>query len=148
MSIKQKAIMEHITPFTIVVADDDQDDRELLRDLFMRNDKFALIGCLTSGVEVFDEISRKKNVPDILLIDMYMPFFTGLDVVKALEKLGAAPYMIKFVISTTEHIPEKDEYLDNPHIIFLKKPVTVAEINNLPNYILEIMMQRKRLKVS
>lgn len=140
--------MDQLQPFTIVVADDDHDDRELLRDLFLHNEKFELIGCLTSGIEVFDEISRKKNIPDILLIDMYMPFFTGIDVVKALDKLEAAPYMLKFVISTTVNITEKDKHLDNPYIIFLKKPVTLEEIRNLPNYILEIMMQRKRLRVS
>jgi CheY-like chemotaxis protein len=139
--------MEQPIPFTIVVADDDQDDRDLFRELFLGNQHFTLIGCLTSGIEVFDEISRKKNVPDILLIDMYMPFFTGVDVVKALEKLHAAPNMVKFIISTTENIPEKDEHLDNPYVVFLRKPITTEEIRNLPNIILAIMMQRENLRV-
>lgn len=141
-------MINDLPPFTIVVADDDQDDRELLRTLLLDNQNFELIGCLTSGIEVFDEISRKKNVPDILLIDMYMPFFTGIDVVRALEKLEAAPYMMKFIISTTDSIPEKDKFFNDPHIIFLKKPVTTEEIKNLPKLILDIMIQRKRLHVS
>ncbi len=137
--------MNQNIPFSIVLADDDQDDRELLRDLFLHNPNFELMGCLTSGIEVFDEISRKKNVPDILLIDMYMPFFTGIDVVMALEKLEAAPYMIKFIISTTVNIPEKAKHLDNPYIVFLQKPTTVEEIRELPNLILSNMTHRRRV---
>lgn len=143
VNLKQN-VME---PFTIIVADDDADDRELFRDIFLDNEKFVLKGCLTSGIEVFDEISRKKNVPDILLIDMYMPFFTGIEVVKALETLEAAPTMIKFVISTDINTAEKDNHIDNPYIIFLKKPVTIAEMKELPNIILDTLMQRNRLAV-
>ena len=135
--------MNQTTPFTIVLADDDQDDRELLKDLFLDNEKFELMSCLTSGIEVFDEISRKKNVPDILLIDMYMPFFTGIDVVLALEKLKAAPYMIKFIISTAVNISERDKHLNNPYIVFLKKPATTAEIRELPDIILNTVQSNR-----
>lgn len=134
--------MEQATPFTIVIADDDHDDRELLTALFAHNDNFAVLGSLASGIEVFDEISRKKNVPDILLIDMYMPYFTGIEIVKALETMEAAPTMIKFVISTAINREEKEKHLNNPYVVFLKKPVTVDEMKALPNIVLENMMNR------
>ncbi|MEO5776664.1 MAG: response regulator [Flavobacterium sp.] len=139
--------MDQPEPFTIVVADDDFDDRELLKDLFLHNERFELIGCLTSGIEVFDEISRKKNIPDILLIDMYMPFFSGIDVVNALQELEAAPAMVKFVISTAINTDEQERHLDNPSVIFLKKPVSIEEMKELPNRILDTMMQRNSLRV-
>ena len=121
---------------SIMVADDDDDDRELFREIFERDERFKLIGCLTSGVEVLDEISRKKNIPDILLVDMFMPYFTGVDVVKALNELHAGSTMYKFVISTTNNIAENEAQLHSPYIVFLKKPVTVQEINALPGLIL------------
>ena len=128
--------------FTIMVADDDRDDRELFREIFMHHDGFTLMGCLTSGIEVFDEISRKKNIPDVLLVDMYMPFFTGIDVVRALDELHAAPTMYKFVISTTNNIAENERQLHSPYIVFLKKPVTTHEISALPELILEYLQQQ------
>jgi len=142
INVYVKIIMKYHNPFTIIVADDDSEDRELFRELFLHHEDFTLLGCLTSGIEVFDEISRKKNVPDVLLIDMYMPFFTGLDVVKALEKLNAAPMSFKFVISTAESIPEMEILRNNPYIIFIKKPVTTEEIKALPNLLLEHLRQR------
>ena len=136
--------MQQITPLTIIVVDDDLDDRELLRDLFMDNERFELMGCLTSGIEVFDEISRKKNIPDILLIDMYMPFFTGIEVVERLEESNAAPNMTKFIISTTINTTEKEKLSNNASVIFLKKPVTSHDMKELPNLILESMNQRNK----
>lgn len=132
-------------PLTIIIADDDREDRELLNTLFLDNDHFEIKACLTSGREVFDEISRKKNIPDVLLIDMYMPHFTGIEVVKALETMDAGADMVKFVISSAVNIPEKNRHLDNPNIVFLRKPVTVAEMTALPDIILETMQQRNRL---
>ena len=134
--------MESIRPFTIMVADDDDEDRALFQEIFQHDERFTLTCCLTSGVEVFDEISRKKNIPDVLLVDMYMPFFTGVDLVKALAELHAAPTMYKFVISTTSNISENEEQLDSPYIFFLKKPVSMKEINALPSLILGYMEQR------
>lgn len=134
--------MDPLNPFTIIVADDDAEDRELFREIFQRDERFTLEGCLTSGIEVFDEISRKKNVPDVLLVDMYMPFFSGIDLVKALEELHAAPTMYKFVISTTNNIAENEPQLHSPYIVFLKKPVSMQEINALPSVILGHLEQR------
>lgn len=134
--------MDPLNPFTIIVADDDAEDRELFREIFQRDQRFTLEGCLTSGIEVFDEISRKKNIPDVLLVDMYMPFFSGIDLVKALEELHAAPTMYKFVISTTSNIAENEAQLHSPYIVFLKKPVSMQEINALPSVILGHLEQR------
>lgn len=139
--------MEYHNPFTIIVADDDAEDRELFRNLFSKHEDFTLLACLSSGIEVFDEVSRKKNVPDILLIDMYMPHFTGVDVVKALEELNAAPTSFKMVISTSDLIPEMERFKGNPYVVLIKKPTTVAEINALPNRLLEYL-RRKLVKVS
>ncbi|MGV3695594.1 response regulator [Flavobacterium sp.] len=130
------------TPYTITIADDDAEDRELFRELFENDPRFTLMGCLTSGIEVFDEISRKKNVPDVLLVDMYMPTFTGVDVVNALRELQAAPMTYKFVISTSVNIRENEPLLDSPYIVFLKKPVSIADITALPGMILSYIQQR------
>ncbi|QBZ96676.1 response regulator [Flavobacterium sangjuense] len=134
--------MEPLTPFTLMVADDDNEDRELFKEIFEHDPHFTLMGCLSSGTEVLDEISRKKNVPDVLLVDMYMPFFSGIDLVKALEELHAAPNTYKFVISTTVNIAENEAPIHSPYIIFLKKPVSWQEINALPSVLMGYLEQK------
>lgn len=134
--------MDQQNKFSIVVADDDDEDRAMFKEIFEHHEKFTLTGCLVSGVEVFDEIIRKKNIPDVLLVDMYMPYFTGIDIVKALEEMHVAMTTYKFIISTTVNIAENEAQLHSPYIVFLKKPVSVQEINALPGIILGYLQQR------
>ena len=134
--------MEPHIPYSILVADDDQEDRDLFDYIFRHDERFRLMGIVQSGVEVLDEVSRKKRAPDVLLLDMYMPYFTGVDIVKALEELHAAPTTYKFVISTTNNIAENERVLHSPYIIFLKKPATRDEIRALPGLIVQHMQQR------
>lgn len=139
--------MELHKPLTIIIADDDEDDRELLKFLFNQNDKFELVGCYDSGVEAVKEIMVNKNIPDILIIDMYMPLLTGAEVITKIEESGIAPDMTKFIISTTINSAEENKYLKNPSVKFIKKPVTLVEINDLPGDILEIMNYKNDMRV-
>ena len=134
-------------PLTIIIADDDEDDRELLKFLFNQNEKFELIGCYNSGIETIKEIMVKKIIPDVLLIDMYMPILTGTEVVKKLEESEMVADMYKFIISTQINTAEQNKYLNNPSVIFIQKPVTLPEINDLPGIILDTLHVRNNTKV-
>lgn len=134
--------MEPHIPYSILVADDDDEDRDLFDEIFRRDERFRLMRIVESGAEVLDEVSRKKHVPDVLLVDMYMPDLTGVDIVKALEELHAAPTTYKFIISTTNNIAENEPVLHSPYIIFLKKPGSREEIHALPGLIVQHMQQR------
>ncbi|HNP33815.1 MAG TPA: response regulator [Flavobacterium sp.] len=139
--------MEHDKPLTIIIVDDDEDDRELLRFLFNQNENFELIGCFDSGMDVIEEILNKKNIPDVLVIDMYMPFLTGIEVVSKLEESGVAPNMNKFIISTTINNSEQSKHQNNPSIKFIKKPASLVEINDLPGFILESLNHSNNMRV-
>jgi CheY-like chemotaxis protein len=134
--------MESAAPYSILVADDDDEDRELFDEIFSHDERFSVLGIVESGVEVLDEVSRQKHVPDILLVDMYMPYFTGVEIVKALEELHVAPTTYKFIISTTNNIAENEPVLHSPYIVFLKKPASREEIHALPGLIVQHMQQR------
>lgn len=134
-------------PLTIMIADDDEDDRELLKFLFMQNEKFEVVGCFDSGIEAVKEIMIQKNIPDILLIDMYMPLLNGTEVVKKLNETNLTSKMHKFVISTQINTTEQNKYIDNPTVKFLRKPTTLAEINDLPGIILENLDLHNHMKV-
>ncbi len=134
-------------PLTVIIADDDQDDLELLQFLFSKNENFELIGCFDSGIKVIEAIVTNGNVPDILLIDMYMPIYTGTEVVNKLFESGVAPNMNSFIISTTINTTEQDNYSENVTVQFLKKPVSLIEINDLPGIVLECLNHNNNTKV-
>lgn len=139
--------MKPVKPLTIIIADDDEDDRELLKFLFNQNEKFELLGCFDSGIDAIKEIMIEKNIPDILLIDMYMPLLTGTEVVRKLEESAVAPEMYKFIISTQINITEQAKHLDNKTVKFITKPTTLVEINDLPGLILECLNLHNPMKI-
>lgn len=134
-------------PLTIMVADDDADDREVLRFLFNKNDKFELIHCFESGIDVIKEIMVEKNIPDILLIDMYMPMLTGAEIIKKLEESNIGADMYKFVVSSTINSAEQSKYSHNDKVTFIKKPVSLKEIHDLPGIILDHLHYHNNTKV-
>lgn len=139
--------MELNKPLTIIITDDDEDDRELLKFLFNQNEKFELIGCYDSGISAVKEIMINKNIPDVLIIDMYMPMLTGTEVITKIEESGIAPDMYKFIISTTINNAEETKYANNHSVKFIKKPVSLVEINDLPGIILESLNIRNHMRI-
>lgn len=134
------------TTLKIFIADDDADDREFLKFLFENNDQFEIQGCFESGAQIISEIT-KGNIPDILLIDMYMPRMTGAEVLDQLIDDNTAPDMFIFVISTTINASEQDRFRFNPRVKFLAKPTTLGQLNDLPGKLLECLRMDNNTKV-
>lgn len=138
--------MELYPPLKIVIADDDADDREFLRFLFQKNDRFEIVGCYDSGEAVIDQVN-KGNVPDILLLDMYMPKMTGAEVLTQLIEEGKSHHLFVFVISTTINESQEEKFSHHPKVKFLAKPTTLAQLNDLPGALLECLQLDNNTKI-
>jgi len=138
--------MELYPPLKIFIADDDADDREFLRFLFEKNDRFEILGCFDSGAEVIAQIN-KGNIPDMLLIDMYMPKMTGAEVLTQLIEEGNSRNLFVFVISTTINESQQEIFSRNPRVKFLAKPTTLEQLNDLPGQLLECLKLANNTKV-
>lgn len=126
-------------PLKILVADNDSSDLEFLTFLFNANASFKIVGSLSNGAQVLEEILVKKNIPDILLIDMQMSTMTGIEVVELLLEKKLFPNMFIFVISSTIHGSYQEKYENNQWINFLLKPNNLIEKNDLPGLLMECM---------
>ena len=76
-----------------------------------------------------------------------MPLLNGTEVVKKIIESGEASNMHNFVISTQINTTDQNKYIDNPSVKFLKKPPSLAEINDLPGIILECLHFRNNMRV-
>jgi two-component system response regulator (stage 0 sporulation protein A) len=77
----------------IVIADDDVAFRELLATLVRLERDLELVGVAKDGFEAVELV--RKELPDLLLLDLAMPGLDGLDV---MERLAAAGIDVKVVI--------------------------------------------------
>lgn len=144
-------LSERMTPITILMADDDPDDRllteEALSESRLRNDlRFA-----RDGVELMDYLKRRGAYtakeaaprPGLILLDLNMPRMDGRE---ALEEIKSDPDLrrIPVVVLTTSKA-EEDIYrtYDLGANSFITKPVSfgglVEVMRDLGRYWFEIV---------
>jgi len=99
------------TKFTILVADDDLDDQEMMRSAFAQCKVDVEMVPVYDGVQVIDYLWRRhgfKNVtslPDLILLDLNMPLMDGFQTIKEIKRF---PYLssIPIFVITTSRAPE------------------------------------------
>ena len=98
---------------TILLADDDPDDRQLTRDAFAENRLVNELVCVEDGEELMDYLNRRKQyqeladmpLPGLILLDLNMPRKDGRE---ALKEIKANPQFrrIPIVVLTTSKAEE------------------------------------------
>jgi CheY-like chemotaxis protein len=98
---------------TIVLADDDADDRKLTTDAFAENRLANQLSCVEDGEELMDYLNRRgryenlrnEPLPGLILLDLNMPRKDGRE---ALKEIKADPNLrrIPIVVLTTSKAEE------------------------------------------
>ncbi|HYG18212.1 MAG TPA: response regulator [Ohtaekwangia sp.] len=113
---------------TILYADDDIDDRDLVLEALREIDPSISCMTATNGREVLDMLEKGSCLPDYILLDINMPGMNGKECLAALkrnERLKSIPVVI---YSTTSDIREIDEYLGLGALTFIRKPHTFTAL--------------------
>ena len=136
---------------TILLADDDEDDRRLSIDALRKSHLINTLHCVDDGEELMDYLKRRGRYtdavqsprPGLILLDLNMPRKDGRE---ALAEIRADPELrrIPVVVLTTSEA-EEDIYstYDLGVNSFITKPVTfeglVKVMNTLGQYWFEIV---------
>ena len=145
-------MMPHaIRPVTILMADDDRDDRQMTKEAFEAAHLTNDLRFVEDGVELLDYLNRRGKYtdpatsprPSILLLDLNMPRKDGRE---ALKELKADPKFrsIRVIILTTSKAEEDIiRTYDLSATSYITKPVTFAAlvdvVATLGKYWLEIV---------
>jgi CheY-like chemotaxis protein len=124
---------------TILLADDDPDDRQLTRDAFMENRLANELVCVEDGEELMDYLHRRgryQSLPDsplpgLVLLDLNMPRKDGRE---ALKEIKADPRFrrIPIVVLTTSKAEEDIlRSYDLGVNSYITKPVTFKSLVEL-----------------
>lgn len=140
-----------LKPVTILVADDDPDDRKLTQEAFSESKLANDLRFVEDGVEVFDYLNRRGQFadpasspwPSILLLDLNMPRMDGREVLVELKKNPRYSAIRVIVMTTSKSEADINKsYLLNA-ASYITKPVTfdslVNVVTTLGKYWLEIV---------
>jgi len=142
---------EHGRPITILIADDDEEDRMLARDALRESRLHNDLRFVEDGEQLMDYLFRRGKysdpatspTPGLILLDLNMPRKDGRE---ALKEIKADPTLrrIPVVVLTTSR-EEEDIYrtYDLGANSFISKPVAfeglVAVMKTLGRYWIEIV---------
>ena len=105
----------------VIVADDERPARTFLTTTLRSLDDIDVVGEAENGKDAVELIQRER--PDLAFLDLQMPGFDGLSIVRALKK-GHIP-LIAFV---TAHDQYAIQAFDIEAIDYLLKPVDGARL--------------------
>jgi CheY-like chemotaxis protein len=138
-------------PVTIVMADDDADDRQMTKEAFEQSRIANDLRFVENGAELLDYLHRRGQYsdpataprPGLILLDLNMPKKDGRE---ALQEIKADPRLksIRVVVLTTSRAEEDIlRSYDLSASSYITKPVTFAGlvdvIKTLGHYWLEIV---------
>jgi CheY-like chemotaxis protein len=136
---------------TILMADDDADDREMTREAFQANHLANDLRFVEDGVELMDYLKRRGRWaepgaaprPGLILLDLNMPKKDGreaLEEIKADPKLSTIPVVVLTTSKEEEDIYRSYQLHANSYIT---KPVTldglIGVVATFGTYWLEIV---------
>ena len=121
--------MNSDTPFHILMADDDADDRQFFADavseLKMEN---KLTFCM-DGKELMDYLENPENeMPHILFLDLNMPGKTGIDCLREIRSNPKYQDLSVAIYSTSSSEKDIEDSFIGGANIYIKKPNDFAKL--------------------
>ena len=127
----------------ILIAEDDADDRFLLKNVFEENKFLDTLHFVENGVELLNYLTQIKNensnkkVPRFILLDLNMPKKDGREVLGAMQQDTFMKNIPVVVFSTTGNETEKAKCFELGAHSYITKPVsyegllkTIADVRN------------------
>ena len=107
----------------LIVEDDKKISRILKLQLEHKNHEITII---ENGIDALNEIDRKRDFYDLMLLDLGLPSMEGNDVCKNVRKISKVPII---VVSAKNNTEEKVELLKSGTSDYVTKPFDFLELD-------------------
>ena len=130
-------------PLVILLADDDEDDcllfREVLNELSI-NSKFHTV---PSGDELMKYLNETKELPDVLFLDLNMPTLNGQDCLKAIRRQDSLNNLIVIIYSTSYDIDVAIRLQEIGADFYIRKPPEFTALKSVIHRALLLIKNEK-----
>lgn len=112
---------------SIWIADDDPDDRMIIKEAFEENDYFETINFFEDGEKVLTKIDEVKNkrfldYPSLFILDLNMPKVNGLELLTIIKKNSNTKDIPVVILTTSKNSQDKDKVMKLGATDFITKP--------------------------
>jgi CheY-like chemotaxis protein len=123
--------------FVIVVADDDLDDQQIIKD-GLRDCKVKVeISSVYNGLQLMDYLLAReayrniKELPDLVLLDLNMPLMDGFEVLKEIRGHSRLHHLPLYVITTSRSAEHRKKALELGATGFYSKGASSKDIRRI-----------------
>ena len=127
---------------TILIVDDDSDDREILRDAFTvkhtTNREYVFI---ETGDRLLEYLELNQELPALIMLDLNMPGKDGREALKEIKNDERWRSIPTIVFTTSGSQRDKDMSYSLGANCFITKPDTFNKLVEMVNCITQIWLQ-------
>lgn len=129
------------SPFTLLIVDDDRQNRLLLTELF--EGEYRIIQA-KNGLQALER--ARAHAPDLILLDVLMPEMNGMAVIRELKRDDATRHIPVIFITALDSTADEEQGLDLGAVDYIAKPFhpSIARVR-VRNH-LQIVHQRRLLE--
>jgi len=117
----------------ILLVDDDVAFHFLQKLVLSENNINCPVDSVYDGYEALRYMEDCNGSPDLILLDLNMPRWNGLDFLESCRKCGQLPDYVKIFILTSSQLPEDKERAMSYNFVtgYLEKPLNKESIKNI-----------------
>lgn len=127
--------MTRTTNLHILIAEDDNDDCEIILNCFTQHPTFSKITLVRNGKELLDFLKIENEKPDVILTDINMPIVNGLEALSEIYSNAELRKIPAFAYSTSINPLYKKKCLQYGVKEFIIKPFIIEEFDKIPKII-------------
>ncbi|QIP13476.1 response regulator [Spirosoma aureum] len=120
-------------PLRVLLVDDDDEDRQLIREALTTAIDHILIEEMATGEELIKWLAHRRSLPStemrkesalvtIILLDMHMPKLTGLETLQSLGDTRDLAYMPVVLLTSSISEPLKQQAYEHGIHLYMVKP--------------------------
>jgi len=115
-----------VIPLTILLAEDDFDDQELLHQAFLDIDPTIQLHSFATGKKFIDNLESLDSIPDLIILDYNIPEMNGAEILKHMKGEEQYDGVTKIVWSTSNSPYYENACLAQGASAYFVKPSTLA----------------------
>ncbi len=116
-------------PKVILIIDDDNDDREFLKEAISEYDRHIIFQEFKNGAEAVAALENQTtDVPDVIFLDLNMPLMDGRQCLRCLRDMGHLSGTPVIIYTTSLHPGPLQELTGPGTVHFLSKPSRMADL--------------------
>lgn len=123
----------------IVLADDDEDDRDILKEAFEELNIHSEVHTVEDGVQLMNYLKAPETqLPEILFLDLNMPLKNGLECLEDIRNNPALKDIIVIIYSTSKSEEHVEETFEKGANAYLTKPNDFETLKKVLTKVLKI----------